>query len=350
MHSFRRVFEIIEDNNCPLYALGERFELSDKEMALPSGRNVCLILVREATQILFDLLGDKEGRLVDKVYSCSGCTGLIKFQQISAEAELTLSREEQKARIRSLLFEKFEIEIDGEIFNVLPLGFLKKNINKFTKQFFRENQGIIYKGDVNNFVYVVVSGQVLVEDGPVEINRLGEGEVFGEMGILGETVATTSVRAIKDTEVLTISGKDFGKLLKKSSNLQMYMARLLAERLSEANVVRAKEFDACMTGQLIEMVPAELFQVFHMHSKTGVLSMNLSLGDASVSFREGCIINAKYGKLENQEAIFAMLAEREGVYSFSAGLTPKEMKAAEIGDFMGLLMEGVKRIDEETDI
>ena len=41
-----------------------------------------------------------------------------------------------------------------------------------------------------------------------------------------------------------------------------------------------------------------------------------------------------------------MLKEKEGRYSFSTGLTPEEMKAAEIGDFMMLLMEGIKRVDE----
>ena len=68
---------------------------------------------------------------------------------------------------------------------------------------------------------------------------------------------------------------------------------------------------------------------------------------AQVSFREGCIINAEYGELENQEAIFEILGEKEGVYSFKLGLSPQQMKAAEIGDFMMLLMEGVKRVDEE---
>ena len=41
-----------------------------------------------------------------------------------------------------------------------------------------------------------------------------------------------------------------------------------------------------------------------------------------------------------------MLKEKEGRYAFSTGLTPEEMKAAEIGDFMMLLMEGIKRVDE----
>jgi len=50
--------------------------------------------------------------------------------------------------------------------------------------------------------------------------------------------------------------------------------------------------------------------------------------------------------MTNQTAIFAMLKEKDGRYSFTTGLSPEEMKAAEIGDFMMLLMEGIKSVDE----
>jgi hypothetical protein len=84
-----------------------------------------------------------------------------------------------------------------------------------------------------------------------------------------------------------------------------------------------------------------------MHQKTGVLSMDLSQGVGKVSFREGCLINARYGEWQNEEAIFKILAEKKGHYRFTTGLLPQDMRAAEIGDFMSLLMEGVKRVDEE---
>jgi hypothetical protein len=127
------------------------------------------------------------------------------------------------------------------------------------------------------------------------------------------------------------------------------MAQLLAGRLRKTNAARARDFESCMSGRVDEIVPAELFQIFHMHQKTGVLSLELQGGKAKVSFREGCIINADYGKLANEEAIFKILAEKNGFYRFTSGLSPKEMKAAEIGDFMMLLMEGIKRVDEEQD-
>ena len=101
-----------------------------------------------------------------------------------------------------------------------------------------------------------------------------------------------------------------------------------------------------MSGWVREMPPAELFQIFHMNQKTGLLSLDLSQGEVRVSFREGCVINAQYQGVSNQDAIFDMLKEKEGRYRFTTGLSPEEVKAAEIGNFMMLLLEGIKRVDE----
>jgi hypothetical protein len=167
------------------------------------------------------------------------------------------------------------------------------------------------------------------------------------MSYFGDSIASTSVRALRDTKVLAISGRDFGNLIKKSNAVQIHMARLLAERLSKANTVRASDFEACMQGRLNEMVPAELLQVFHMHQKTGVLSLELPGGRGRLSFLEGSIVGASYAGKSGQDAVFAMLVEREGVYNFTSGLSEQEMKLPVIGDFMMLLMEGIRRVDED---
>ncbi len=44
---------------------------------------------------------------------------------------------------------------------------------------------------------------------------------------------------------------------------------------------------------------------------------------------------------------FELLKLKQGRFKFSPGLTPEEMDATEVGDFMHLLMEGLRRIDED---
>ncbi len=348
MGPFKAVFKIIEDNNCPLYRLEERLILSEKALAFPKDKEGCLILVREMTQLLFELLDETEQGDTDeknpRVFTCSGCTGLIKFVRIDPDADdftfpevssLTAEQHELIARIS-----------DFSVMKAIPRNQLVQFVGCLRERSIPAGASLIKKGEVNEHLYIILSGEMSVEDDRVKITTLREGDVCGEMSYFGNKIAKSSVRATREAKVLSLSGDDFGRLMGKAESVQLFMVQLLAERLFHANTVRAREFDACMHGTIKDMVPAELFQIFHMHQKTGALSLELSRGKAKVVFREGCIINACYADQFNQDAIFSILAEKDGMYRFTAGLSPQEMKAAEIGDFMMLLMEGVKRVDE----
>jgi CRP/FNR family transcriptional regulator, cyclic AMP receptor protein len=348
MKSFQIDFEIIEGNRCPFYKVGEHLVLSDKSLCCPGNKATCLILVREMTQLLFKLLAMRSEDLIAErpIFNCSGCTGLIKFIPVPTPAieigevvEVTavLGGKEQDLlrKIRSF-----------PVIQAIPEEELFQFVTRCQDKVVREGAVLIHKGEVNSYLYLIIVGQMLVIDGPVVITTLGPGELCGEMSYLGGDVAGATVRALCDTEVVAVSSEDFNYLLDKLPSLQMFMARLLAKRLTRVNKARTEDFASCMQGRLQDMAPAELFQVFHMNSKTGVLSLELPRGPGKISFREGCIINAHYRGHENEEAIFAMLGEHEGTYRFTIGLSPNEMKAAEVGDFMKLLMEGIKRVDD----
>jgi CRP-like cAMP-binding protein len=349
MKPFRAAFQIVEDNNCPLYALKDVFILTEKSICFPEGKESCLILVREMTQLLFQLLGEADGKKstdYSKRYTCSGCTGLIKFVRIAEEDNIIQNDAES-----SLLTEKEQVLFDKihqyGLLKAIPTDQLKQFIGCFKAVAVKKGGQLIRKGQPNKHLFLILSGMVVVEDGMVPITHLGEGELCGEMSYLGDNIAGSSIRALEDVKVLVISGEDFGKLIKKSDTVQLYMARLLAERLSRANAARAGNFDSCMQGRINEMAPAELMQVFHMHQKTGILTLDLPGGVGRLAFREGAIVMADYGGKNSQEAVFALLAEKEGTYSFTTGLPEEAMRAPVIGDFMMLLMEGVKRVDED---
>ena len=126
----------------------------------------------------------------------------------------------------------------------------------------------------------------------------------------------------------------------------MYFARLLAQRIAERNLVKTKEFAPGMVGQLSDMPPSELFQAFNVNQKTGRLTLELPRGGAVVAFREGELVRAEYNGKEGTDAFYEMLGEKEGRFKFSSGLSEWETEAQELGDFMWLLMEGVRRMDE----
>ncbi len=345
MQSLKILFEIVEDNNCPLYEVGESLILSDKALSCPKGKSTCLILVREMTQLLFQILG--EGGLLQEtggdLYSCSGCNGLIKFKKVT-EQSVNIQKTPPLSEAQKKLLNKI---LHYSPFREVGMKELGKIIDRFHYNLLAKGTVLINKGDANLNLYVVLSGELTVSDGPVVIATLSEGEICGEMSYLGKDVATATVRTNCQSEVLSICGDAFNLILDMYPEIQIFMARLLAERLTRANMARASDFESCMHGRVNDMVPAELFQIFHMNKKTGVLLLNLPSGAGKVSFREGCIINSHYRNKANDEAIFAILRENEGTYRFTLGLSPEEMKAGEIGDFMTLLMEGIKRVDEE---
>ena len=349
MKNFSALFTIIEEKNCPLYRGGDSLILSEKTIVCPKGKEVCLILVRDMTQILFQMLANKgkDDSTKAQVYNCSGCTGLIKFQlqddlddsskkKYGSDVQLDPATQILAEQIKSAeLFHSFsEHEFTDILSNFKVIDFIKDGL-------------IIQKGELNLNLYVVVAGELVVEDDGIPLAFLRKGEICGEMSYLGADVAVSSVRVRKNTKVLAIEGSVFGELMGSNTSVQNYMAQLLARRLRKTNAARTRDFESCMSGRIDQIAPAELLQIFHMHQKTGVLSLQLPDGEAKVSFREGCIINAKYRSHSSEEAIFAMLAEKEGLYRFTTGLSSGEMEAAEIGDFMMLLMEGVKRVDED---
>jgi CRP/FNR family cyclic AMP-dependent transcriptional regulator len=357
MRNFSAVFTIVKENNCPLYKVDERLQLSEKTLSCPKGKEMCLILVRDLTELLFKFLQEQQLDLndyVSKVFNCSGCTGLIKFSLVqSDESGKDVSGGNgdggAAAQVDSTVLKTYGEIVECSLLKILPPNQLEIILGHFREIMLAEGAVLIPQGEKNLNLYIVFDGELVVESGGVFFATLGKGEICGEMSYLGADVAVSTVKATKKTKVLAIAGDVFGRLLGDNREVQTYLAQLLAGRLRKTNAARARDFESCMSGRIDEIVPAELFQIFHMHQKTGVLSLELPNGLAKVSFREGCIINASHGEQINEEAIFEILSEKKGFYRFTSGLSPNEMRAAEIGDFMMLLMEGVKRVDEEMD-
>jgi hypothetical protein len=116
---------------------------------------------------------------------------------------------------------------------------------------------------------------------------------------------------------------------------------------SGKNTALKENTKSVISGQIEAIVPAELLQIFHMHQKTGRLLLEFENGSARVTFREGGLLAARYEDLDNQEAVYAMLAQKKGTFHFIPGLPDGLMKTREIGDFMMILMEGLRRLDED---
>ncbi len=339
------VFKIVGENNCPLYEMGDEFHISDNSFFGPPNKAPCLILIKDVLSILRRASQKNPNEdHAEPVFNCNGCTGMIRFGY-KKETGLVIpgsrkSEDYVSVVARSLrnfpIFQALEEELIEEFTSCL----------KFDE--FGVGDIIIRKGDPGRNLYIVVSGRIeVLGDDEMSLAFMGRGEVFGEMSLLSGNPVGATIKVVKPTTLLFITGKDFKRILGISSSLQMYFTRLLAGRMAEINLARSEEFASGMAGKLSEMPPSELFQTFNMNQKTGVLTLKLADTSAYLSFREGCLVRVTYDGKEGQEAFYELLKLKRGRFKFIPGIPPEEMRAEEVGDFMHLLMEGLRRIDED---
>jgi hypothetical protein len=121
---------------------------------------------------------------------------------------------------------------------------------------------------------------------------------------------------------------------------------MLVDR-AQAMALRSGNISSGMSGEIKEISTVELFQLINSSQKTGAIEFVLSDGNGMALFSEGEIVAVRYKTLRNKDALFALIGEKSGHFSYTKGI-PKELETAEpIGSFMSLIMEGVQYIDEQ---
>jgi CRP/FNR family cyclic AMP-dependent transcriptional regulator len=112
-------------------------------------------------------------------------------------------------------------------------------LESFTfRKTFAPGELIVEEGRTGNGLYVVLSGEVEVIKGleggrPETLAKLGAGEPFGEMALLGEWPRMASVRATTDVECLGMDRWVFLAHLNREPGLAVKMLQILAQRLAE---------------------------------------------------------------------------------------------------------------------
>lgn len=391
MKSIKAKIKVIKEENCGVYEKDDEFNLCDRTLSLPEGRSVCITLVSDITEardsfekICTQGLKSEGGYILQCSGPVSGCSGALRFEYIKerADSEEPSAMDDELSCIASLLedysiyqylTEKFEElnfpEIsDRELTKMVVNKVGDSGIWNFTKIFksisasdlkslislilyvnFKPGDIVLSKGDPGEHLYIIISGRVeIIGDDNVSLTFLEKGDLFGEMSLLsGEPIGAT-VRVVKETQLIYVSGPDLRRILTNFPFLQMYFARLLARRLARTNVVRSEESSSGMTGKLSNIPPAELFQILNQNQKTGILKIDLERGTALAAFREGSLILVSYDGERAKEAFFKIIRAKRGRFTFAPGLDPKYNKVEPIADFMWLLMEGLNRIDEEA--
>ncbi len=157
-------------------------------------------------------------------------------------------------------------------------------------------------------------------------------------------VFLTSAKAIEDkVRGLELGVEDY--LVKPiyikevTTRLRMLMQRKQREKLESKNAARTK-----FTGHLADMAVVDLFQTIEISRKSGTIDFETDLGDATIWFRDGTIIDAEMGRLQAEQAVYRLLGLADG--SFAVEFKNINRNPVIKESTQGLLMEGMRRVDE----
>lgn len=348
------VFIITEEDHCPLYNVREELQVSEGVLTLPAGKPTCLVLARDiialaSSQENFESYSS--GATDKSKFECGGCVGVIRFEYKKEKEFATLQMKllaaaERREKIKETasfagLLRSIDIFSPLSDEDLLDLATLLEMV-EYPWQF-----PITQKGDPGNRLYILLSGKAeVIDDHGITLVELDKGEVFGEMSLLsGERVSTT-IMAAETCQVAVLNHKNFRHILNRFPTLQVFFYKLLVRRITKMNVQRAEELASGMVGQLADISMVELCQMINANQKTGRLNLEFEDRKAMLMFNEGELIYAEINGLTGKEAFYRMLALNSGRFKFIQGITEKERRRDVIGGFMGMLMEGMKRLDD----
>jgi len=352
-------FRICETRHCPLFRYGDVFQISGIAISMeshgehsfinttmvhsPPDRGSCKILNGDLTKIIIEY--ERADQIPDCMISCSGCTGSVRLEHFRA-----LPKEDELDGIGTQIGSILHLLSNFPFFRNIDQANLNSVIKYFQLRQYQKNEIVLRKGDPGGHFYIVVSGQVdILNDAGIPIAGLKRGEVFGEMSLICDENVGATVQAGNDCQLLAIGHKHFKTILQKYPSLQTYFTRLLAKRLADSNRVRSDDYASGMIGKLEEIPPEALFQTLNVNHKTGILTITqLQKGTARFSLRQGALIKASYAGSKGETAFYEVLREKNGRFKFTPGLPPEDFDVPEIGYFMKLLMEGLRRLDERT--
>lgn len=97
-------------------------------------------------------------------------------------------------------------------------------------------------------------------------------------------------------------------------------------------------------GDLQQVSSVDLLQLLAMNRRSGTLSINTPSGAGEVRIRGGEIVDAVFRRLEREKALYRLLGETEGTFSFVSG-SPQFLERIRTPT-SSLLLEGLRQLDE----
>lgn len=354
------IFIVSSETACPYYDVGDELKVENGTLSISSYKPACLVL---AEKIKKDVSASENGgRFVppgthqlrpgaqQSNFDCGGCTGMIRYKYKQEKAYATLQMkllmEAEERRKREHLAKYYHRIRSLDLFESLEDDVLKDFTNFLEFRTVLPQKVLLEKGAPGTYLYIIISGEVdVVEESGRKVSRMQTGEIFGEMSLLSGEPYSYFIHSVTVVQVAQLSIKNFRQILKQHPPLQIFLFKLLIDRVQMA-ALKSGNIASGMSGDLAEVPPVDLMQLLNSSQKTGLIDITGPDGSARVCFHEGEIVDAQLNALQGKEAVFAVLGIKEGQFVYRRMTVDEARNPEPIGAFMSLIMEGLQRIDE----
>lgn len=90
---------------------------------------------------------------------------------------------------------------------------------------------IFKEGDLGEYMYVVLEGEVLIIAGGQVVDELSVGDLFGEMALIDRSPRSAAATAKTDCRVARVDQADFMFLIQHTPFFSIHVMSIMAERL-----------------------------------------------------------------------------------------------------------------------
>lgn len=237
------------------------------------------------------------------------------------------------------------------IFKVLDERVLSAICQLFEEESLTSGQIVFHEGDKADALFVIREGKVAVYQGhdpPKLVTHLGPGDLFGEMAAYNESKRTATIRAVEDSVVLKLPMKAFNELQAYFPQVTKEIVSLITKRLDKSSPTEA----AGLKGDLSLFDLPTVIQTVISSRQTGTLTLKARVGklSASISVRQGRLLQVGFGHLSGESAWYELLTHTEPM-EFVFEQQPEENISAADPVLSNkephqLLLEAARRADE----
>ena len=136
-----------------------------------------------------------------------------------------------------------------ELFESLSVGELAAIASVVEEIDYPVGEIIIKEGDAGDTLFLMIEGEVSVikdfgEINEVEIDRMTDGEYFGEMALFEDTVRSVSIRAEKPSAFMILHKQEFKELVREYPQIALEICKVLSGRIRKLHQkIEARDFN-----------------------------------------------------------------------------------------------------------